>query len=150
VTIIVDNTGTRWVETPERKRRRPARALRFAGLKVGDQLKSTWFEGTASIGRSEHYWVVTDLWFDPVKGEKHEVAGQMVAIRHLDPRTGEPIFGKQAHTLRGLASQGFHYADVDFPALVRARNEGVRQGAVIGIGMGNVIRRRPKIPTATF
>jgi hypothetical protein len=76
MTIIVDNTGTRWVETPERP-----------------------------------------------------VAGQMVAIRRLDPRTGEPTLGKYAHTLRGLASQGFHYADVDFPALVRATNEAVRQGS---------------------
>jgi hypothetical protein len=30
VTIIRDDNGTRWVEMPVRKRRAPARALRFA------------------------------------------------------------------------------------------------------------------------
>lgn len=36
VTWIVDQNGRRWVPQQVRKRRKPARALRFADLKVGD------------------------------------------------------------------------------------------------------------------
>lgn len=145
MTIIRDGNGTRWVEIPERKRRKPARALRFAELKVGDQLRRDW-DNVLVTGRARWYYLVTDLWFDPVAGQDDEVAGQMVGIAHIDPRTGEAC-RKQSHTLRGLASQGFHYAELDFIAHIKAAIVGIAEGKVVGIGRGLVIRKHPKLPS---
>jgi hypothetical protein len=36
MTRITDSSGTRWVRPEKRKRRKPARALRFANIKEGD------------------------------------------------------------------------------------------------------------------
>jgi hypothetical protein len=94
------------------------------------------------------YYIVTDLWFDPVAGQDDPIAGEMVAISHINEAG---IWRrKQPHTKRGLASQGFHYADVDYIALCKARVAAGKEGAVVGIGYGNVIRRRPRLPSATF
>ncbi len=147
MTWITDNTGTRWVEMKERPRRKSPRALRFADLKVGDQLVLSpaehWYP------RVPMYFVVTDLWFDPVAGEQDDTAGRMVAIKHVG-RDGEPTDGKRPHTLRGLASQGYHYAEIDWIAQGKAAVEAYREGKVIGIGRGHVIRGRPKLPSPTL
>jgi hypothetical protein len=148
MTLITDDTGTRWVEVPLRERRKSPRALRFAEIKVDDRImrRWDWYAG----GTHVWYYVVTDLWFDPVAGQDDDTAGRMVAIRLLDPHTGEPTRRKQQHTVRGLASQGFRYADIDFTAHCRAARDGVASGAVVGIDEAHVIRRRPKQPGATF
>lgn len=149
MTLIHDGNGTRWVEIPPRKRRKSPRALRFAEIAVGDQLMRTW-PGFLDQGISVWYYVVTDLWFDPVAGQSDETAGRMVAIQRLDPRTGEPNYRKEPHTIRGLASQGFRYADLDYAAHVKAARQAAVEGKVIGIGRGIVIRRRPKVPSSRF
>jgi hypothetical protein len=149
MTLIHDGNGTRWVEIPLRKRRKSPRALRFAEIAVGDQLMRTW-PGFLDHGISVWYYVVTDLWFDPVAGQSDDTAGRMVAIRRLDPRTGEPSHRKEPHTIRGLASQGFRYADLDYSAHVKAARQAAVEGKVIGIGRGLVIRRRPKVPSSRF
>jgi hypothetical protein len=148
MTWIIDGSGTQWVEVPLRKRRKSPRAVRFAEIKVGDQLMRKWTAYDARI--DVWYYVVTDLWFDPVAGQKDETAGRMVAIRSIDPQTGEPRLRKEPHTIRGLASQGFMYSDIDFPNIVQATIHGLAEGKVIGIGQGHVIRRRPKVPSGVF
>lgn len=148
MTWIVDSSGTRWVDDRPPKRRKSPRAIRFAEIKVGDQLMRRWT--FLPGGTDVWYYLVTDLWFDPVAGQKNETAGRMVAVRWLNPRTGEPDNRKQAHTIRGLASQGFHYADMDYTAHIRATLEGIRAGAVVGIGKAHVIRMRPKLPGDRF
>ena len=144
MTWITDENGTRWHEMPQRKRRKHPRAVRFAELKVGDQVMRQW--KTYNDRVDVWYYVVTDMWFDPVAGQRDETAGRMVAIMSLDPCSGEARGSKEPHTLRGLASQGFAYSDIDFPALVVTRNEARADGKVVGIGIGNVIRQRPKVP----
>lgn len=152
MTWITDDSGTRWVQLPLRKRRKSPRALRFADLKVGDQLMRHFNMPMSATGaaRITWYYIVTDLWFDPVAGQDDEIAGKMVGIRMLDQRTGEAREHKEPHTLRGLASQGFQYSDIDFAALVTAKNEARAAGVVVGISQGHVIRARPKIPGERF
>lgn len=149
MTLIRDGNDTRWVEVAPRKRRKSPRALRFAEIAVGDQVMRTW-PSLLDHGISVWYYVVTDLWFDPVAGQSDETAGRMVAIQRLDTRTGEPNYRKEPHTIRGLASQGFRCADIDYSAHVRAARQAAVDGKVIGIGRGEVIRRRPKLPGARF
>jgi hypothetical protein len=145
MTLITDGTGTHWVEIPPRKRRPPSRAVRFADVKVGDQLARTW-PNYMNHGDGVVVWhyVVTDLWFDPVAGQRDETAGRMVAIQRIDWRTGNLVDRKEGHTLRGLASQGFRYAGLDYMSQVKAVLAAKAAGDVVGIGMGHVIRRRPK------
>lgn len=149
--ITWDESGGRWTEVPPRKRRKPSRAVRFADIKVGDQLKrpeaAYLIAGDRTLVR---YYVVTDLWFDPVAGQDDPIAGQMVAIRRIDPRTGEPIQRKQPHTRRGLAMQGFHYAGIDYMAMAAARRSAMQEGSVVGIGLAHMIRARPKYPVETY
>jgi hypothetical protein len=135
-----------WVRLPERKRRKPSRAVRFANLRVGDQLMHRWAHYSGE-GSQVHYFVVTDLWFDPVAGQFDETAGRMVALQMIDPHTGCARHEhKRSHTLRGLASQGMHYADVDAMTVGKARLAAMQNGSVVGIGYARVIRKRPKIP----
>ncbi len=90
------------------------------------------------------YYLVTDLWFDPVAGQDNPVAGRMVAIVSIDA-DGYPHHRKAPHTLRGLASQGSRYADLDYIAFCRQRLSAIDEGGVVGIGFGQTIRRRPKM-----
>lgn len=137
---VTDDSGTRWVEYAERKRRKPARALRFAGLIIGDQLME---KARGDWGRKfPTFWLVTDLWFDPVAGQRDGTAGRMVAVIRIDQH-GELVGEKYRHTLRGLASQGFHYAKHDRIAECKARLAAMKDGSVVGIGLG---RARPKLP----
>ena len=145
MTWITDDTGRRWVEVPVRKRRKSPRAVRFAEIKVGDQLMRRW-KGYVGEASTVWYYIVTDLWFDPVAGQEDATAGRMVAIRVICPSIGEPREPKAGHTLRGLASQGFQYADIDFATLAKAKVEARLAGDVIGIGHAQTIRRRPKVP----
>jgi hypothetical protein len=149
MTWITDDTGRRWVEMKPRERRRSPRALRFAGLKVGDQLQRAW-ASALNPGQVVVYYVVTDLWFDPVAGQYDDTAGRMVAIQRICPREGEPYMRKEAHTLRGLASQGFGYCPIDYMAHVKAANAAAALGQIVGIGHGHVIRRRPRTPGSRF
>jgi hypothetical protein len=142
MTWIVDGNGTRWVEVPQRKRRKSPRALRFANIKVGDQLmlkpKPNWHRGIP------HYIIVTDLWFDPVAGQEDPVAGQMVGYSQIT-MSGDVRPRKSSTTIRGLASQQYVYADIDYIALCKARGDAMQTGEVVGIGAGTNIRKRPKI-----
>ena len=139
MTWITDGTGTNWVDIPVRKRRKSPRAVRFANVKVGDQLMKIW-KDIVRGGPVTWYYVVTDLWFDPVKGQDSPVAGEMVGLRQIKP-SGDLYQRKEPHTKRGLASQGFHYADRDFVAFAKQRMEAEN---IVGIGFGKVIRQRPK------
>jgi hypothetical protein len=142
-TKIVNDDGARWVEAPVRKPRKPPRALRFSEIKVGDQLV---LPPTDNFFRKiPTFFIVTDLWFDPVAGEDDETAGRMVAVQQIGP-TGEPRHGKRPYTVRGLASNGYRYADIDYIGQCKAFLEGVETGQVVGIGKGAAIRRRPKLP----
>jgi hypothetical protein len=158
MTWIYDGDKPRiWVEIPLPKRRKSPRALRFANLAVGDQLIKEWTskgwrggiddmnKPAIELSKNIWYYLVTDLWFDPVAGQDNDVAGRMVAIVHIDHH-GFPHSRKEQHTLRGLASEGFHYADRDFIAFCRNRTEAMQNGTIVGIGMGSVIRKRPKQP----
>jgi len=133
-----------------RKRRKSPRALRFADLKVGDQLLKVYSDPIDTEQKRTWYYLVTDLWFDPVAGQEDETAGRMVGIAHIDPRTGEPRSRKEATTLRGLASQGYRYSDLDFMTLRKTTIAAAIEGKVVGIGRGHVIRRRPKIAAPQF
>jgi hypothetical protein len=97
MTIIHDGTNPpRWVEIPLPKRRKSPRALRFANLAVGDQLMKGWTskgwrggvddmkKPAIELSKNVWYYLVTDLWFDPVAGQDNDVAGRMVAIVHID------------------------------------------------------------------
>jgi hypothetical protein len=133
MTWVTDGTGTHWVEVPPKKQRKSPRALRFAALKVGDQLilkPRSWWDRKIPIG-----YVVTDMWFDPVAGQHDEVAGRMVALRRIDG-AGELRGSKAAHTLRGLASQGYHYAGQD---IIGQRQAAAASPSVVHISRG---RRR--------
>lgn len=135
--------GTKWAPIQQKARRKPGRALRFAGVKPGDQLMlkplENWYR------KVPLYYIVTDRWFDPVAGQIDPVAGEMVGYRQVG-EDGEPRSLKSATTLRGLASQQFLYADIDYIALCKARAAEAKDGKVIGIRHGQTIRRRPKIP----
>lgn len=85
-------------------------AHRFQNVKPGDALVSWCQNWTTKEWRCEH-WIVTDRWFDPVRGQDKRMKGEMVAIRML--RHGRLGGMKSAHTVRGLAWNGFHYADSD-------------------------------------
>ena len=156
MTRITDGGGTRWVDLPVPKRRKSPRAVRFANIKVGDQLIKTytekgWCRGDDPHGPSREfsqqtwYYIVTDLWFDPVAGQDNHVAGEKVAIARIKA-DGSIHTGKEPHTKRGLASAGFHYADRDYIAERKTVRAAIEEGKVVGIGMGQIIRRRPKLP----
>lgn len=136
----------------EQRRRKPPRAVRFADIKIGDQLVkrsvhkwTTLLPGAANWSERsreevEHH-IVTDLWFDPVAGQKNPCAGEMVGIAMI--RQDGSIWGrKYAHSKLGLASQGFKYDKTDYIALCRARMECEN---VVGIQYGKTIRKRPKM-----
>jgi len=156
VTWVTDGSGPCWVEIPKKKPRKSPRAVRFAEIKVGDQIMRVWtskgwrggkddFKGPAvELSQTTWYYIVTDIWFDPVAGQRNPLAGKMIAISHII-ENGEPYAHKEAHTVRGLASEGFKYADRDFIAFCRERLSAMECGNVVGIGMGQVIRRRPKV-----
>lgn len=146
MTWVTDQTGTRWVEPTARKRRARQTKGRFSELTVGDQLelKNHSLDQLAEqIGRRgpRTFYVVTDLWFDPVKGQDGEYRGQMVGYQRLNDH-GEPVGRKQSTSRHGLAAQGFHKAELDFIAQCKARAEASN---VVGIGFGRVLRRRPKM-----
>lgn len=156
-TLITDETGTRFVERPQRRRRRKPRALRFAGVKVGDILiqhrKSVSLRyikaapGTANdpgeeIRTSIHtsLAIVTDLWFDPVLGQEDPITGQMVGLRFW---LGEPRGSKFSHHLRGLATQKWNYATAEEIEAARAEAERVRRlHDAVRSGEVAVLRRR--------
>jgi hypothetical protein len=134
VTWIVDSDGRRWVDVPPRKRRAPSRALRFANLQVGAILihraKTTSMAGgprDESAANDDRPWMthhhvgfarVDDRWHDPCLGQTDPIAGELAGVRHMTAWGWAPY--KQPHTLRGLASQGFHHATPEQAARVLA------------------------------
>lgn len=144
MTWITDENGRRWVPHVPRKARKPAQPRRFANLKVGDQIMQ---KGTGFINGRPYkvYYVVTDIWFDPVRGQRDPVAGTMVGYCVLK-EDGTPWQRKLSMPIRGLASQRFFPADIDYIDMAAKRAEAMADGKVVGIGKGHVIRRRPKIP----
>jgi hypothetical protein len=144
VTWIVDDNGTRWVDvTRHRKTRKSPRAIKFAALKVGDQImqkpRPGFYRGIAT------YYVVTDIWFDPVAGQDNEAAGTMVGFAQV--KSDGTLSRKRSTPIRGLASQQYDYADKDYVGLATARAAAMKEpdGAVVGIGYARTIRQRPKI-----
>lgn len=149
MTWIRDENGTRWVELPVRERRHLTGPRRFDAVKVGDFLMqdsiSNWFGGGKSGSTQQRYYaVVTDLWFDPVRGEHEHQKGEMVAIQMI--LNGRPAGSKRGHTIRGLASNGWHYADRDPVAEHEAMVAAAASGQLVGIGHAQQIRRRLKLP----
>ncbi|MEV5031625.1 hypothetical protein MRBLMC3_000808 [Sphingobium sp. LMC3-1-1.1] len=159
MTWIVDENGRRWVEPQARVKRKRGRG-RFADVKVGDQLMcrviSRWDSpirddlAANDAGWQRHerdhgfqYAIVTDLWFDPVAGQDDPLKGEMVGIQIL--HQGRPRGGKRAHTIRGLASNKWQYADRDEIAHWEAVRAGVDAGDVIGIGRGRRDRKEPRL-----
>jgi hypothetical protein len=123
-----------FVRAQPKKRRKPARALRFGDLQPGavlihrGKITSTRFEHHDRIqakGRDLPFAnddglevttvtpyaglaICTDRWFDPVLGEDDPLKGELAAVV---PITGNGrATGKRSHTLRGLAMQGYSYA----------------------------------------
>lgn len=146
MTRITDNSGTRWVEIPRRKRRKSPRALRFAEIKLGDQLvkrQKQYINGRMH----EYHFVVVAMWFDPVDGHSDPESGQMVGIQRVG-ECGVGIGRPQKHTRRALAYQQFHYSEVDYIELCRNRLDALKDGTVVGIGKAAAIRRRPRMPGA--
>lgn len=135
MTWVTDHTGTRWVEPVPRKRRKASRAVRFADLAPGDVLihRSKWkheiYDRTTrdlSIAndnaRTEQGQVIgfafcEHRWFDPVRGERDDTAGQMAAVRAITGSGRGPSL--YPHTLRGLAQNGYWPATSDQSATIR-------------------------------
>jgi hypothetical protein len=118
-----------------RKRRRPPRALRFADLEVGTVLihRSKWkslhydkpfVEAIANDNTREQtnigwsFAIVEDRWFDPCQGQFDRLKGEMVGVREVGPNGLWKT--KFAHTLRGLASNGYDYATAAQAERIRA------------------------------
>lgn len=143
MTWITNESGTRWVDVPQRKRRKPPRNLRFADIAVGRQLVQ---RPSKNLYRGfPLYYVVTDIWFDPVAGQTDPVKGEMIGLAQVK-EDGSISGRKIGYPVRGLAPQGFHYADVDYIAQGKARQEGLADGKVIGIRFGAHLKNRPKLP----
>ena len=64
----------------------------------------------------------------------------MVAIQQISAN-GELVGNKYAHTRRGLASNGYEPADIDFIEMAKQRLKAWKDGKVVGIGD----KRRPKM-----
>jgi len=144
MTWITDDTGRRWVDvTKVKKLRNAPRPLKFGNVKVGDQLmkkpREEWYR------KIPIYYVVTDRWFDPVEGQRDPIKGEMVGYAQIKEDGSHST--KSATTVRGLASQQFDFADVDYIALAttRAAEHAKDDSNVVGIGLAKVIRSRPKI-----
>ena len=141
VTWITDDTGSRWVVSPPRKKRKSPRALKFADIKVGDQImlkpNNAWYR------KIPLYYVVTDIWFDPVAGQNDQLKGQMIGYAQIS--SDGSLTKKSSTPIRGLASQQFDYADIDYLSIANARNNALRDGKIVGIGYAKTIRARPKI-----
>lgn len=101
--------------------------------------KGTWYRKIVM------YFVVTDMWFDPVAGQDDPLKGSMIGYAQINDQGG--IGKKRPILIRGLASQGYEYADIDYIALCKTRLAAFEnQENIVGIGHGNTIRARPKTP----
>jgi hypothetical protein len=128
---------TRWIDCTDIKSpRKSPRALRFSKLKVGDQLvlhpSKNWYRGIPQ------YAVVTDMWVDPVAGQDDKLKGSMVGYAHV--KSDGSIGHKTSTTIRGLASQRYQYADIDYISLCLIRNKKFinDDDVVVDIGRNNI------------
>jgi len=113
---------------------------RFDDIKVGDQLVARRRAEPARGLPCLHY-LVTDLWYDPVRGQQRRSSGEMVAIQTIW-WDGTLRGSKYAHTIRGLAQAGLQFADTDFQGNAQALTEALHDGSVISLGAA----RRRKHP----
>lgn len=149
MTWITDNSGTRWVEVPQRKRRKPRTGGRFSELSIGDQLvQRTPYTRIRphepERAPYEQYVQVTDLWFDPVAGQDNEWRGQMVGVAAIN--INGALSKKQSYSRHALAAVGYHRAEIDYRGMCVARAQAARDGAVVSIRHAHKIRSRPKLP----
>lgn len=134
-TLVTDAMGSRFVERAQRKRRRAPRALRFEQLKVGAVLlkrtknRSIHYDppfmeaiandnGREEIAIRNEFAIVEDRWFDPCQGQFDRLKGEMASVRPVGPNGAWQT--KLAHTLRGLASQGFDHVSDEAADRIRA------------------------------
>lgn len=123
MTWITDGSGTRWVPQQTRKRRAPSVPKRFANLKAGDilihrtKVRSTFHPRLGAIVAANEEEEITThsgfalclyRWRDPVAGHRDHWAGEMAGVVSLGSHGW--LDSPWAHTLRGLASQGYHMA----------------------------------------
>lgn len=120
-------------------------ARRFEGIRVGDQLLQRGSVGAFNRLYPDIYWIVTDLWFDPVRGQHKRANGEMVAVQQIGP-DGKGRGRKTPHTIRGLAANGFERATMDYADFCAQREAARQEGTVVNIRFGAVIRKRPKLP----
>ncbi len=136
MTWVTDGSGTRWIESIPRKRRKAGRALRFADLAPGDVLihRVKWKREVHDHGgrdirtandnsRTEEGLIIgfafcEHRWFDPVRGKSDETSGMMAAIRPVTGRGRGVLL--YAHTLRGLAQNGYWPATSEQSSTFRA------------------------------
>ncbi len=93
--------------------------VRSDEIEVGDQLVER-SSGTAVV--------VTDLWFDPVRGQKRPAGGMMAAVQVIGP-DGVPRAYKRAYT-RGQLAADFDRADRDIMAARRAAAASARDAGI--------------------
>jgi len=122
-TLIYPVSGPPYfVERQEPKQRAKPRALRFADVQVGEivrhqalwrfevadptSLESANDNRRTKSGVAHGFGIIEHRWFDPVAGERDPIAGELVAVRRISWRG--PERGLTKHTIRGLASQGYH------------------------------------------
>lgn len=111
-----------FVEQRPPKQRAKPRALRFHDVNVGEVVRhqGLWqrdYDDPAALesandnrrtqrGLAHGFAIVEHRWFDPVAGDRDPIAGQLVAVRRISWRGLDG--GLTKHTIRGLASQGYH------------------------------------------
>lgn len=97
---------------------------RFANVKIGDQLEQpasrmSWLraDDTRDPERPAQVAVVTHRWYDPI--ERREYVALASILR--DGTVGDPQI---KHTIRGLAQQGWRYAERDWIRYAQALDAG--------------------------
>ena len=152
MTWITDGSGTRWVPQQTRKRRKPGVPKRFAELKAGDilihraKVRSTFrprLGGLVAANEEEEITTHTGFalclyrWRDPVAGHRDHWAGEMAGVVSLGSHGW--LDSPWAHTLRGLASQGYDNATPEQAKVVR-RFADQRAWLVSEFEAGNITR----------
>ena len=119
---------------------------KFEDLELGDQLMR--LEGL-SCRRQTVYYLVVARWYDPVRGQVIDrkrnawvngPGGDMVALLRIAV-CGTPYGRMLGHTIRGLASNGYEFADRDQVAAGHALCANLDDGKVVGI-----FKNRPRRP----
>lgn len=99
-------------------------------IEVGDQFVER-SSGTAVV--------VTDLWFDPVRGQKRPAGGMMAAVQAIGP-DGVPRAYKRAYT-RGQLAADFDRADRNIMSARRAAAAASARDAGIASSVAELLER---------